>query len=98
MKCPVCSAELEPGAIQCPACGAVQRVERTPVGVVTGWLGIVSAVLTGMIVIGLIVLIVTGVSLKGFPWILVIIGGILAGGFLGYSRKTRHLAWHARDE
>ena len=98
MKCPVCSAELEPGAIQCPSCGAMQRVERTPVGVVTGWLGIVSAVLTGMVVIGLIVLIVTGVSLKGFPWILVIIGGILTGGFLGYSRKTRHLAWHARNE
>jgi hypothetical protein len=98
MQCPVCSAELEPGALSCPACHAIQIVERTPLGVVTGWLGVVSAVLTAMVVIGLIVLVIAGISLKGFPWILVIVGGIMTGGFLGYSRKTRHLAWRpARD-
>lgn len=98
MKCPVCSAELEPGALSCPSCGAIQMVERTPAGVLTGWLGVVSAVLTAMVVIGVIVLLITGVSLKGFPWILLIVGFTLTGGFLGYSRKTRHLAWHARHE
>jgi hypothetical protein len=98
MKCPVCSAELEPGALSCPTCHAIQVVERTPMGVLTGWLGIVSAVLTAMIVIGLIVLVIAGISLKGFPWILVIVGGIMTGGFLGYSRKTRHLAWRGPNQ
>ncbi len=74
----------------------MQIVERTPLGVVSGWLGIVSAVLTGMVLISLPVLIIAGVSLKGFPWILLIVGLVLTAGFLGYSRTTRHLVWHAR--
>ncbi len=98
MQCPVCSAELAPGALSCPSCHAMQVVERTPLGVVTGWLGIVSAVLTSMVAIALPVLIIAGVSLQGFPWILLIVGLVLTGGFLGYSRTTRHLAWRsARD-
>lgn len=98
MQCPVCSAELQPGALSCPSCGAIQVVERTPLGVVTGWIGIVSAVLTSMMLIALPVLIIAGISLKGFPWILLITGLVLSGGFLGYSRTTRHLAWRtARD-
>lgn len=98
MKCPVCSAELEPGALNCPACHAIQVVRRTPLGVVTGWLGIVSGVLTGMVVIALPVLLIAGISLKGFPWILLIVGLALTGGFLGYSRTTRHLAWRGPQD
>lgn len=93
MQCPVCSAELEAGALSCPSCHAMRVVQRTPLGVVTGWLGIVSAVLTSMVVIALPFLVIAGISLQGFPWILLIIGLSLTGGFLGYSRTTRHLAW-----
>ncbi len=96
MKCPVCSAELEPGALNCPSCHAMQVVERTPLGVLSGWLGILSAVLTGMILLALPFIVIAGFSLQGFPWALPVVGLILTAAFLGYSRNTRRLVWRAR--
>ena len=92
MKCPVCSAELEPNAIRCPNCQAFESIERTPLGVLSGWLGALSTILTSMILIGLPFLIY-GHKLHGFPWILPITGVILSVVFLGYSRSTRHVVW-----
>ncbi len=97
MQCPVCSAELESGALKCASCGAIQIVERTPLGVLSGWLGILSAVLTAMILLALPFIVIAGFSLKGFPWVLPIVGLALSVVFFGYSRKTRHLVWRARD-
>ncbi len=95
MKCPVCSAEIAPDALACPACGAFQSVERTPLGVVAGWVGILTAVLTAMVLVPLPVMLLAGGSLTGFPWVLPLIGLILAGASLGYSKSTRHTVWLA---
>jgi hypothetical protein len=93
MKCPVCSAEIEEGATQCPVCQAFQTVERTPMGVLTGWLGLLSTILTAMMVIPLPIMLIAGSNLQGFPWILPAIGTVLAVGFLLHSRSTRHIVW-----
>lgn len=97
MNCPVCSAQLEPDALRCQACGAMQIVERTPLGVLSGWLGILSAVFSGMIFLALPFLLIAGISLKGFPWILPLAGVVCTTGFFWYSRKTKHLVWRAHD-
>ncbi len=93
MKCPICSAELEPDTTRCPACHAFQSIERTPFGVFAGWFGILSAVLTAMILTPVPFMVYAGVSLGGFPWILPGIGLVLTAAGLGYSRSTRHVVW-----
>ncbi len=93
MKCPICSTELAPDAINCPSCHAFQTIERTPVGVFAGWAGILSAVLTAMILTPVPFMVIAGVSLAGFPWILPAIGLALCAAGLGYSRSTRHVVW-----
>ncbi len=97
MKCPLCSAELEPGVTSCPACHAFQSVERTPVGVFAGWFGILSAVLTAMILTPVPFMVYAGVGLGGFPWILPGIGLVLTAAGLGYSRSTRRVVWLASN-
>jgi len=62
-------------------------------GVLTGWLGALSAILTTMIALFVPFLLIAGISMKGFPWILPIIGTAMAIGFLWYSRSTRHFVW-----
>jgi membrane protein insertase Oxa1/YidC/SpoIIIJ len=96
MNCPVCSADLAPGATNCPACHAFQSVERTPLGVFSGWVGVVSAALTAMMLALVPFILIAGASLHGFPWILPIIGIVLTVGALWYSRSTRHTIWLAR--
>lgn len=93
MKCPVCSTELEPNAIRCPNCQAFETLERTPIGVVSGWLGALSTILTSMVLIPIPFMLIFGAKMHGFPWILPIVGTILSVGFLGYSRSTRHVVW-----
>lgn len=93
MKCPICSAELEPGATRCIACQAFKTIERTPMGVLTGWLGALSTILTAMILIPIPFMLALGANMHGFPWVLPIVGTILAIGFLFYSRSTRHMVW-----
>jgi len=98
MKCPICSAELPHDAYSCSSCRAIRVVERTPFGVVTGWIGIVATVLTAMIFIPIPLMMWGGVSLQGFPWWLPAVGTILASGSLWYSRTTRHTVWLPRTE
>ncbi len=93
MNCPICSAELAPDAINCPKCHAFQSIERTTLGVFSGWVGILSTVLTAMILTPVPFMLFAGVSLSGFPWILPAIGLGLAAACLGYSRSTRHAVW-----
>lgn len=95
MNCPFCSTELEAGAVRCPNCQAFASVERTPMGVLTGWLGALSTILTAMILIPLPFMVIFGANMHGFPWVLPIVGTILAVGFLSYSRSTRHPVWLA---
>ena len=93
MKCPFCSAALPDNALSCSYCQAFKSVQRTPMGVLTGWLGALSAILTTMIALFIPFMLVAGISMKGFPWILPIVGTVMAIGFLGYSRTTRHFVW-----
>lgn len=97
MKCPICGAEIDSGALSCPSCHAFQVVERTPLGVLAGWVGILASVLTAMILIPLPFFVILGGSLAGFPWVLPIIGLCLTVGSLWYSRSTKHTTWLARD-
>lgn len=97
MKCPICSAEIESGALVCPGCRAIQSVERTPLGVFAGWLGILSAILTAMILIPLPLMVYANVSLQGFPWVLPIAGLCIAAASLWYSSSTKHTVWLIRD-
>src|SRR5271169_3593499 len=98
MKCPICSAEIESGVLVCPACRSIQTVERTPVGVFAGWLGILSAIFTAMILIPLPIMIYAGVSLQGFPWLLPLVGFCVATASLWYSRMTKHTVWLTREK
>ncbi len=96
MKCPICSTEIQSGASACPACGAIQAVQRTPVGAFAGWIGILAAVLTGMLLIPLPLMALFGISLAGFPWVLPIAGVCIAAASFWYSRATKHIVWLAR--
>ncbi len=98
MKCPICSAEIESAALSCPVCHAFQAVERTPLGVLAGWIGILAGVLTAMVLIPLPVMVIAGGSLAGFPWILPVIGLCITAAALAYSRSTRHTVWVARKQ
>lgn len=93
MKCPFCSAEIPDNALSCPSCQAYKSVQRTPIGVLTGWLGALSAILTAMIVAFIPLMLIIGINMKDFPWILPLTGVVMAIGFLGYSRTTRHFVW-----
>jgi hypothetical protein len=93
MKCPICSAEIEPFALSCPFCHAFQSVERTPLGVFSGWLGALSAIFTAMMILPVPIMIIAGVSLEGFPWILPLTGLCLAIASLWHSSSTKHIVW-----
>jgi len=98
MKCPFCSTEIAPGALACPSCRAFQTVERTPLGVFTGWLGIIASVLTAMLLIPVPLMALAGISLQGFPWVLPIIGSSVAVGAFWHSRSTKHIVWLPHKE
>jgi len=46
-----------------------------------------------MIVAFIPFMLIFGINMKGFPWILPITGLVMAIGFLVYSRTTRHFVW-----
>ncbi len=96
MNCPVCSAELASDAVSCPACHAFKSIERTPLGVFAGWVGVLAAVLTAMILAFIPFILVSSVSMHGFPWLLPAIGASLAAAAFWYSRSTRHAVWLQR--
>ncbi len=96
MKCPICSAEIAPDALHCASCDAFQTIERTPLGVVAGWVGALSAILTAMVLIPLPIMLFAGGDLNGFPWVLPLVGLFAAAVALWYSRTTRRPVWLAR--
>ena len=98
MKCPICSAEIQSGVLVCPECRAIQTVERTTLGVFAGWMGILSSVLTAMMIIPMPIMLFAGVSLQGFPWWLPIVGLSMASSSLWYSNKTKHIVWLDREK
>jgi hypothetical protein len=97
MNCPFCSAELAPDTFSCPACHAFQSVERTPLGVFAGWVGVLSAVLTAMVLAFIPFILFSSVSMTNFPWILPGIGIALSAAAFWYSRSTRHIVWLQRQ-
>lgn len=98
MKCPNCSAEIESGALACPVCRSIQTVERTPLGVFSGWLGALSTILTAMMLIPMPLMIFANISLQGFPWILPIVGTFIAVVSLWHSHTTKHTVWLTREK
>lgn len=97
MQCPICASELDLNAVVCEKCGATRVTQRSPSGVIVGWLGILVALLWIMLFVPLLILPFIGYSLKGYPWPVLIIGGMLAGGLLWYSKSTVHAEWETRE-
>jgi hypothetical protein len=97
MQCPFCASEISPNAVTCEKCGAAQITQRSSTGVLAGWLGMVMAILWGMLAFPLIILPFTSYSLKGYPLTPIVIGAIIAAGLLWYSKSTVHNEWVRRD-
>jgi len=97
MHCPICSTEMQPDSISCEACGATRLTQRTSMGVLVGWLGLILLLLALMMAIILLALVIFGHDLTGFPWSAQISGFIIAGGMLYYSKSTLHATWVRRD-
>lgn len=96
MQCPLCASEIGPNAVVCEHCGAIRVVMRTTTGVVVGWLGMVMALLWGILGAPLLILPFISYSLKGYPWSAFIIGVVIAAGLLWYSKSTEHARWVRR--
>lgn len=93
MQCPICFAEIDSNAVVCDKCGATMVVQRSAAGVIAGWLGIVMAILWGIIAIPLVVFPLVSYSLQGYPWVVFIAGVILMLGLFWYSRSTTTRSW-----
>jgi hypothetical protein len=93
MQCPICSAEINSDSISCEKCGATRITRRTPVGVLVGWLGMLMMMCMGMMWLFLLALLVFGHELNGFPWLVLILGTVVASGLLFYSKSTMHANW-----
>ena len=98
MQCPICAAEIEPGASACEKCGAVKTSRRTTLGIFVGWVGMVIALIWSMLWIPLLFLPFIGYDMSVYPWITLIAGTLIAAGLLWYSRSTLHSQWISRDE
>lgn len=98
MQCPLCSTELKPDALVCDKCGAVKVYRRTTAGVFIGWAGMMIALIWAAVFVPLLFLPFMGFSLGGYPWIILVVGLVLAPGLLWYSRSTLHALWIGRDD
>jgi predicted nucleic acid-binding Zn ribbon protein len=98
MQCPICASELSPDAVGCEKCGATRVTQRTPLGIIVGWVGMTVALLMVMMWIFMAVLPIFGVSLRGFPWTALIIGTAIAAGLFWYSKSTVHAKWVRRED
>jgi len=96
MQCPICSSELSPDAVGCEKCGATRLTRRSPMGVLIGWLGMLTAICMGMMWLFLLALLVFGHDLNGFPWSFLILGTVAAAGLFFYSKSTVHAEWLRR--
>ena len=97
MQCPICSSELDSNAVACDKCGATRLTQRTPTGVLVGWLGMLIGLLWIMMGLPLLILPFTDHGIGGYPWPVFIIGGIIAAGLLQYSKSTVHAEWKRRE-
>ncbi len=97
MQCPLCASELSPDAVDCAKCGATRVTQRTPVGVIVGWLGMLVGLLWAMLATPLLILPFTEHGISGYPWPVFIIGGILTFGLLRYSKSTVHAQWVRKE-
>lgn len=97
MHCPICSIEMQSDSISCEACGATRLTQRTPLGVLVGWLGLTMLLLSLMMALFLLALFIFGHDLSGFPWAAQISSFVVAGGLLYYSKSTLHATWVRRD-
>jgi hypothetical protein len=96
MQCPICSTELDPDAVNCEKCGATRVTQRTPTGVIVGWVGMTVALLWAMLGIPLLILPFTEHGISGYPWAVFIVGVVIAAGLLQYSKSTLHAIWVRR--
>ena len=98
MQCPICASEISTDAIGCEKCGATRVTQRTPVGVVVGWVGITVALICVMVWLFLFALLAFGHDVSGFPWLATILGTLLAAGLFRYSKSTVHANWVRRQD
>ena len=98
MQCPFCSTELNPDALTCDKCGAIKVFRRTTAGVFIGWVGMVIALIWAAVFVPLLFLPFMGFSLSGYPWVILVVGLVLAPGLLWYSRSTLHALWIGRND
>jgi hypothetical protein len=98
MQCPFCASELSSDAVDCANCGATRVTQRTPTGVVVAWLGMLAAVLWVLLFVPLLILPFTAHGISGYPWPVLIVGGIITVGLLRYSKSTVHAKWVRRED
>ncbi len=98
MQCPICASELSPDAVSCEKCGATRVTQRTPVGVIVGWVGITVTLLWILLLLPVLILPFTDHGISGYPWSALIVGAILMVGLLWYSKSTVHAKWVRREE
>ena len=98
MQCPFCASELGPDAVDCAKCGATRVTQRTPAGVIVGWVGMTVALLWALLFVPLLVLPFTEHGISGYPWPALIVGGVIAAGLFWYSKSTVHAKWVRRED
>jgi len=97
MQCPICSSEISSDAVGCDKCGATRVTQRTPLGVVVGWVGLTVALLMAMMWLFMLALLAFGHSLSGFPWTALFVGSLITVGLLQYSKTTVHTQWNRKN-
>ena len=98
MQCLFCASELSSDAVDCANCGATRVTQRTPAGIVVGWIGINVALICGMVWLFLFALLAFGHDVNGFPWLALILGTLSAAGLFLYSKSTMHAKWVRRGD
>jgi len=98
MQCPLCASELGSNAVNCEKCGATRVTQRSPMGVLVGWVGIVVGLLWLMLGVPLLILPFIDHGIGGYPWSVFIVGGIIAAGLLWYSKTTVHTQWTRQED
>ena len=97
MQCPICGTELDSNAVVCEKCGATRVTQRTPAGVIAGWLGMLVGILWALLATPLLILPFTEHGVVGYPWPVLVVGGILTVGLLRYSKTTVHATWVRKE-
>jgi len=97
MQCPICASEISNDAIECAKCGAIRVTQRTPVGVIVGWVGMTVALLSVLWGIPVLIMPFMERGLSGYDWRTLIVGILIAAGLLWYSKSTVHAKWVRRE-